>query len=404
VLGNLKKETKQVEENLPKLSDSFRILRRSFKALSDNAVDSMLGVNLNEAKKRMLNFRECAIMATNPHNVDQRLDTDEEWNPLCPSVEEAVAPVVGAGLGVAGDAAGKALIGSASDVCVGLPDDCVNLGVGFLAVAGVAASMMYVAPDTPLGFYKAQRDNTKIQKIDFDLNAEENDLKSIIGDLKDAGKITDMMIASSEDSKQTMAKTVQSAVSAIHFEVKDSIDIMDKIVKLAIDLKYQDDINYKTWKDCEDGWFNFCIAGAMPRRILPQNVEDGVFTLKDAIVRWAADLNAVTNCVKDVREICDKSLIAKKMGVAKQEFSSVFGDWQIFKEALCEYHSWKVCDNYSVLVNMDAKINEPIEVDVKLSTNLISTLFGCSFIMAFGVFVWWLLSRKHIAMRQPLLM
>lgn len=243
----------------------------------------------------------------------------------------------------------------------------------------------------------------KVDKTDHLLTNEQNDLKSIKSDLNDAKIITDVMFAKTATSRRSMGITVKCAVSGIQFEVSDSLHVMDELLDLAIALKHQDDVNYYNWKSCDDGWF--CVAKAHPpARMVPQNVADGLTILRAALVRWGADLTVITNCVRNVDEICDKALLAMKVGEAKTKFVSVYRDWDTFKEALCKYHKWHVCDNYSLLVNLDAKMNEPIEMDLKWGMNPIPALFGCPLMMALVVFVWRLRGRKHTTMRQPLLL
>merc|ERR1719410_2036191 len=141
-------------------------------------------------------------------------------------------------------------------------------------------------------------------------------------------------------------------------EIQASVLVANENIKKANHLKQQDDVNYRKWRDCH--WWDLCSASSEPpARIVPQGVADGAHALKDAILAWATELTTLTECSKNIDQICAKRMIADHIGMARLQFESVYTPWNHFKEGLCAHHDWHVCDSSSVLLGLDAIMSEP---------------------------------------------
>eukprot|EP00413_Alexandrium_margalefii_P004654 CAMPEP_0204514130 /NCGR_PEP_ID=MMETSP0661-20131031/1873_1 /ASSEMBLY_ACC=CAM_ASM_000606 /TAXON_ID=109239 /ORGANISM="Alexandrium margalefi, Strain AMGDE01CS-322" /LENGTH=582 /DNA_ID=CAMNT_0051519355 /DNA_START=77 /DNA_END=1825 /DNA_ORIENTATION=+ len=351
-LGRIKADLAEMDDLLPQL-ERLNCRGRGSSSLAARPANSTIAVppELVGAKKRMDRFRRAAIAAVHPHYFDEHfVASDQATSLLYREVKFAVEPGVAGAASAAASYLGRAALLAAEGECTVAPPACVVTAVGFLGLCATAAMIVYMLPSSQVVVNKLAEDT-----FNHELTSFQSDLRIIEDDLNDAKRITDLIFLSDSAMKKEMAISVQRSVAGIEMEVRNIVDISNEIIDTTVKLHQQDEANYRQYKAC-DAWLAPCIAASRPpARMVPKNIGDGAEALREALLRWGADLLVITSCAQSVDGgICDPIVIDNKMDLAKTKFHAMFEMWEEFKEGICSYHKWTVCDSNSMLVNLDA--------------------------------------------------
>lgn len=274
--------------------------------------------------------------------------------------------------------------GAAAPVCAGVT-------VCVLAVAAVSfAAFVFKGSSEPeQGHMTPANEQADADVVDHDLWDADDQEKRIEEDLSLGDKLVHSLVA--KGVKRTeLAATIRAQVQKMKVALQQLLSDMHEIITYATKLKRTDDANLEQWRNCDGGWFNFCIAGAEPQRIVPPDVAKMSQKMKKELQNWGEQATSLASCMEDIDGMCDNDFLAASVDFMQEFFDQAAKDWTDYKGKLCTHHDWTVCTTESVLMELKAMDNPSRGADL-LPSFCIMAFVG----MAFGA----ALSRRR--MRLP---